>query len=82
MKEIKAKKEIIQVEKMINEVRKYDKEVLHPMALEQINIDLDDGVLVNYNKFGEAVKTVPGLNDAKKKNKVKQFDWIDTSEIR
>jgi hypothetical protein len=26
-----------------------------------IEIDLDDGVKVNYNKFGRALKTVSGL---------------------
>jgi hypothetical protein len=43
---------------------------------------LDDGVLVNYNKFGKAVKEVNGLNDPSTKKKVKQFDWIDTSQIK
>ena len=45
-------------------------------------IDLDDGVLVNYNKFGQAIKEVKGLNDKKTKTKVRQFDWIDTTTIR
>jgi len=43
---------------------------------------MDDGVLVNYNKFGKAVKEVNGLNDPATKKKVKQFNWIDTSQIR
>ena len=60
----------------------YEYEVLHPLAGERISIDLDDGVLVNYNKLGAAVAPVPGLNDSKMKNKVKGFDWIDTTTIR
>jgi len=28
------------------------------------------------------VATVPGLNDAKAKKKVRGFDWIDTTQIR
>src|SRR5690625_939102 len=76
-----ARKDIVRTEKMIEELRKYDKDVLYPLAIRQIDIDLDDGVLVNYNKFGEAVKRVQGLNDPKKKAQVKKFDWIDGSEI-
>jgi hypothetical protein len=39
-------------------------------------------VLVNYNKFGNAIKKVTGLNDAKAKEKVRKFDWIDTTMIK
>jgi hypothetical protein len=77
-----AKKEITNIEKTVDELRKYDKEVLYPLATNRITIDLDDGVLVNYNRFGNVVKGVPGLNDKKTKGKVKKFDWIDTKEIR
>jgi len=52
------------------------------LATERIAIDLDDGVLVNYNKFGVAIKKVAGLNDKKAKDKVLDFDWIDVKEIR
>jgi hypothetical protein len=37
--------------------------------------------MVNYNKFGEAIKKVAGLNDKQAKDKVKKFDWIDTEQI-
>ena len=77
-----ATKDIVRVEKIIDELRTYDKDVLYPLALERISIDLDDGVLVNYNKFGEVLKTIAGLNDTATKKKVKRFDWIDVSEIR
>jgi hypothetical protein len=36
--------------------------VLYPLATRQIQIDLDDGVTVNYNKFGVALKRVHGLS--------------------
>jgi len=50
-KEIRdAKKELISVEKKIVELKDYD-EKLHHMADKQIEIDLDDGVKVNYKKF-------------------------------
>jgi hypothetical protein len=64
------------------ELQEYERDVLYPLATERIAIDLDDGVLVNYNKFGTAIKLVKGLNDKKAKEKVRKFDWIDTSEIR
>ncbi|WP_026673779.1 BREX-1 system adenine-specific DNA-methyltransferase PglX [Alkalihalobacterium bogoriense] len=45
-----AKKELKTLEKKIEELKSYD-EVLHHMADMQIEIDLDDGVVVNYEKF-------------------------------
>src|SRR5699024_5104598 len=50
-KEIRdAKKELTSVEKKIEELKAYD-EKLHHLADMQIDIDLDDGVKVNYEKF-------------------------------
>lgn len=48
----KAKKEIKTIEKQIEEIKDFD-EVLHHMADKQIEIDLDEGVAVNYMKFKE-----------------------------
>jgi len=78
----KAIKEIDKIDKMLFELHEYERDILYPLATERIEIDLDDGVLVNYNKFGKAVKEVSGLNDKKTKEKVRKFDWIDTSQIR
>ncbi len=78
----KAEKEQRKVESMIEELESYERDVLMPLATDRIEIDLDDGVLVNYNKFGQAVEEVTSLNDKKKKKKVKEFDWIDSEEIR
>ena len=78
----KALKEFDSIEKMLVELHEYERDILYPLATERIEIDLDDGVLVNYNKFGKAVKEINGLNDPATKKKVKQFDWIDTSQIR
>lgn len=50
-KEIRdAKKELKSIERKIDELIAYD-EKLHHMADQQIEIDLDDGVKVNYEKF-------------------------------
>ncbi|MEC1023195.1 BREX-1 system adenine-specific DNA-methyltransferase PglX [Bacillus paralicheniformis] len=45
-----AKKELKALDKKIEELKAYD-ELLHHMADMQIEIDLDDGVKVNYEKF-------------------------------
>jgi hypothetical protein len=78
----KAAKEKDKLKIVLLELQEYERDTLYPLATERIALDLDDGVLVNYNKFGEAIKKVTGLNDKKAKDKVKKFDWIDTSEIR
>ncbi len=77
-----SKRELSQLEAVLEDCRQYDRDILYPLASERISIDLDDGVLVNYNKFGAAVEEVKGLNDKKKKEAVRNFDWIDTSSIR
>jgi hypothetical protein len=78
----KARKQIDKIDAMLADCRQYEVEILYPLASERIEIDLDDGVLVNYNKFGKAIALVDGLNDAKTKKKVREFDWIDTSKIK
>lgn len=77
----KARKEIDKLKNQIDECRAYEVE-LYKLAAERIEIDLDEGVLVNYNKFGNVIAPVAGLNDKKTKDKVKKFDWIDTTQIR
>jgi len=78
---VSAEKEQARISKVLIELQEYDRE-LFKIATERIAIDLDDGVLVNYNKFGSVIKSVSGLNDKKTKDKVKKFDWIDTSTIQ
>jgi len=78
----KARKEIDRINVMLEDCMHYETEILYPLATERIALDLDDGVLVNYNKLGSAVAKVAGLNDKKTKEKVSGFDWIDTSQIR
>lgn len=77
-----AAREKDKLKAVLIELQEYERDMLYPLATERIAIDLDDGVLVNYNKMGKAIKEVKGLNDKKTKNKVKSFDWIDSSTIR
>lgn len=60
----RAVKQLEQIRKSIKELEDYERDTLYPLATRQIAIDLDDGVKVNYPKFGEALKKIPGL-DAK-----------------
>jgi len=78
----KARKEIDRINVMLEDCMQYETEILYPLATERIALNLDDGVLVNYNKLGSALALVDGLNDKKTKEKVRGFDWIDTSQIR
>lgn len=78
----KAQKEKDKIRLVILELVEYEREILRPLAIERIAIDLDEGVLVNYNKFGAGIKEVKGLNDKVTKKKVKGFDWIDNAMIK
>ena len=53
---IKASKERETMEKIVSEVNDYERDILYPLATERKEIDLDDGVKVNYLKFGKALK--------------------------
>lgn len=58
----KALKEIEQLRKILEELETYERDTMYPLATQQIEIDLDDGVKVNYLKFGDALKKIPGLD--------------------
>lgn len=58
----KALKQLDKITKMITEMEEYERDVLYPLATQQVEIDLDDGVKVNYPKFGKALKKVTGLS--------------------
>lgn len=57
----KALKEVDRLGKVLAELEDYERDVLYPLATEQKQIDLDDGVKVNYLKFGAALKKIAGL---------------------
>ena len=58
---IRANKEVVKYSKMQKELDEYEKNVLYPLSTERIEIDLDDGVKVNYKKFGVALRKVAAL---------------------
>jgi len=57
-----ALKMIDKLNKAIEEVNDYEREVLYPLAGQNIAIDLDDGVKHNYPLFGTALKKIVGLS--------------------
>ena len=57
-----AVKEIEKIDKILNELRAYEGQVLYPLATQQVEIDLDDGGKVNYNKLGKALAHVRGVS--------------------
>lgn len=56
----KNAKKLVNYRKMAEDLDDYER-ILYPIAMENISLDLDDGVKVNYAKLGEALKKVPGL---------------------
>jgi type II restriction/modification system DNA methylase subunit YeeA len=57
-------KDVATVIKQIAELEEWEREVIFPLAQAKIEIDLDDGVKRNYPKFGAALKSIKGLEEA------------------
>jgi hypothetical protein len=55
-----AQKEANRLRKVLVELDEYEHD-LYSLASQPISVDLDDGVKVNYPKFGAALKKIPGL---------------------
>lgn len=47
---------------VVRELTDWERDVIYPLANERIDIDLDDGVKANYNKFPHALTKVTGLS--------------------
>ena len=59
--------------KALTECEDYERDTLFPLASRRLPIDLDDGVLVNYLRFGEAVQKIPTIE--KKRRDVQTWTW-------
>ena len=59
---IQAQKDVDRFEKSLQEITEWDANILRPLALKRIELDLDDGVKVNYGKLGDILEKVKGLN--------------------
>ncbi|MFC9773620.1 MULTISPECIES: BREX-1 system adenine-specific DNA-methyltransferase PglX [unclassified Pseudarthrobacter] len=68
----KEQKESDRLRKVLAELRDYEHDVLYPLDIQKMDIDLDDGVLVNYLRFGPALRDF-GLE--KDRAKVESWTW-------
>ncbi|MCT7482360.1 BREX-1 system adenine-specific DNA-methyltransferase PglX [Aliarcobacter cryaerophilus] len=57
-----ADKKIKDIENKLKELISFDRDVLTSFAQNRVDIDLDDGVKVNYNKFKEVLYPIKGLD--------------------
>jgi hypothetical protein len=58
---VQAGKNRMRYDEILLEIDSWEKDVLFPLATQNLAIDLDDGVKVNYPKFGDALARIPGL---------------------
>ncbi|WP_395734209.1 BREX-1 system adenine-specific DNA-methyltransferase PglX [Prosthecobacter sp.] len=56
-----ARKEAEKLTKILHECEEWERQTLLPLAQARIELDLDDGVKVNYLKLGEALAPIAGL---------------------
>jgi|GEM_PF-6647306 len=56
-----TRKETDKLRKTLKECQDWEREILLPLAQQRLEIDLDDGVKVNYLKFKGAVQPISGL---------------------
>lgn len=59
--------------KALTECEDYERDILFPLASRRLPIDLDDGVLVNYLRFGKALQKIPTIE--KKRHDVQTWTW-------
>lgn len=57
-----ADKKIKDIENKLKELISFDRDVLTSFAQNRVDIDLDDGVKINYNKFKEVLYPIKGLD--------------------
>lgn len=58
----RALKRIDILRKNIKELEEWERDAVYPLASKRIELDLDDGVKVNYGKLGSILEKVKGLN--------------------
>ena len=57
----------------LTECEDYERDVLYPLASRGVEVDLDDGVLVNYLRFGRALQKVTAIE--KKRSDANAWTW-------
>ena len=59
--------------KALTECEDYERDTLFPLASRRLPINLDDGVLVNYLRFGQVLQKIPTIE--KKRRDVQTWTW-------
>lgn len=67
------KKQAAKLRKAILECKDYEDQTLYPLATRNLEIDLDDGVLVNYLRMGKALRAIPAIE--RKRKEVSTWTW-------
>lgn len=71
--EVKAARQADKLRRASVECKNYEDNVLYPLAIRNLAIDLDDGVLVNYLRLGDALCKIPPIE--KKRKTVAKWTW-------
>ena len=66
-------KEAVKLRKAILECKDYEDQTLYPLATRNLEMDLDDGVLVNYLRMGKALRAIPSIE--RKRKEVSTWTW-------
>ena len=69
----KDKREAERLRKAVLECKEYEDNVLYPLATRNLQMDLDDGVLVNYLRMDKALRVIPALE--RKRKDVSTWTW-------
>ena len=69
----KDKREAEKLHKAVTECKAYEDNILYPLATRNLEIDLDDGVLVNYLRMGQALRKIDPIE--KKRKDVATWTW-------
>lgn len=67
------KKQAAKLRKAVLECKDYEDQTLYPLATRNLEMDLDDGVLVNYLRMGKALRVIPSIE--RKRKEVSTWTW-------
>ena len=66
-------KQAAKLRKAVLECKDYEDQTLYPLATRNLEMDLDDGVLVNYLRMGKALRAIPSIE--RKRKEVSTWTW-------
>lgn len=66
-------KQVAKLRKAVLECKDYEDQTLYPLATRNLEMDLDDGVLVNYLRMGKALRAIPAIE--RKRKEVSTWTW-------